>query len=190
MASKKILSGNCILEILFNEDSEDSLFPESNSSQSSGSERPESEAVAMISDISDEAMLETLPSCCPPLPPFTANVGLNTDIENADVMSFVKLFITDNFLEYIRGQTSLYASQVISAAPRPFTEHSLFQTWALVTVPELKKLLWLMFVTRIIDKLNLKRYSTDDHVFETPNTFENNGPKPFLSTVACILVAR
>jgi hypothetical protein len=82
----------------------------------------------MITDISNEAMLETLPSYCPPLPPFTSNIGLNTDIENADVMSFVKVFITDNFLEYVRDQTSLCASQVISAVACPVTEHSLFQT--------------------------------------------------------------
>jgi hypothetical protein len=101
MASKKVFSGDHIMEMLFNEDSEDSLNPESNSSESSDSEMPESPEIALMSDIADEATPETSPSYSPHLPPFTANTGLNTDIQDIDVMSFVNLFITNNFLECV-----------------------------------------------------------------------------------------
>jgi hypothetical protein len=86
IASKKILSGDHIMEVLFNTDSEDDLIPDSDSSRSSGIERPESPEISVISDISHEATHKTLPSHCLPLPPFTANSGLKTDIENTDVM--------------------------------------------------------------------------------------------------------
>jgi hypothetical protein len=38
----EIMSGDHIMEVLFNEDSEDDLIPESDSSQSTDSERPTS----------------------------------------------------------------------------------------------------------------------------------------------------
>jgi hypothetical protein len=81
----------------------------------------------MISNVSDEPTHETSPSCCLLLPQFAAN-DMNTDIENEDVMSFVNLYITDNFHEHVCEPTKLYANQVISAAPHPVTELSLFQT--------------------------------------------------------------
>jgi hypothetical protein len=122
MASKPILCGDCIMEVSFNKDSE------TNSSESSDNERPESPEIALIIDITDEATPETWPSYYPPLLPFTANAGPNTDIQNTDVMSFVNLFITNNFLEYVCYQFNLYASPVISATPGSFTKHSQFQT--------------------------------------------------------------
>jgi hypothetical protein len=53
MASQKILGGDHTMQILFNEDSEDDLITESNSNQSSDSERPKSPETAIISDVSD-----------------------------------------------------------------------------------------------------------------------------------------
>jgi hypothetical protein len=127
MASKKILSGDRIMEVLFNEESEGGLIPECDSNESSDSERPGSPEIALISDVADEATPDTVPSCLP-LPPFTTNTGLNTNIQNTDVVSFVTLFITYNFLVYVCEPTNVYASQVISATPHPFTKHSQFQT--------------------------------------------------------------
>jgi hypothetical protein len=79
-------------------------------------------------------------------------------------MSFVNLFIANNFLEYVYDQTNLYASQVISAAPCPFTKHSQFQTWTAIIVSELK----FMFVTGITNKPSLKPSWSKDPIFETP----------------------
>jgi hypothetical protein len=47
---------------LFSEDSEDDLIPESDSSESSDSERPESLEISVISDVAGEATPETSPS--------------------------------------------------------------------------------------------------------------------------------
>jgi hypothetical protein len=87
MASNKILISDHIMETFLNEYSEDNSIPGSDSSDSSGSERPEPREIALISDLSDEAKPETTPSYCPPLPPFTANVPLNIEI-----MSFMNYF--------------------------------------------------------------------------------------------------
>jgi hypothetical protein len=115
------------MEVLLNEDSEDCLIPKCNCNESSDSERSESPKIALISDVADGATPETLPSRCPRLPPFTANISLNADIQNTAVMSFVTSFITNNFIVYVCEQTNMYGSQIISAAPHPLTKHSQFQ---------------------------------------------------------------
>jgi hypothetical protein len=55
IARKKTLNGGRIMEVLFNEDSEDDLIPESDSSESSDSERPASPEIFLISDAAHEA---------------------------------------------------------------------------------------------------------------------------------------
>jgi hypothetical protein len=87
------------MEALFNEDSDDHLISESDSSKSSDRERPESPEIALISHFADEVTPETSPSYCPSVPPFTTgNEGLNSDIQSTEVESFVNLFITNIFL--------------------------------------------------------------------------------------------
>jgi hypothetical protein len=82
----------------YNENSEDDLIPESDSSESSDNERPESPDISMISDVANEATPETSPRHCSPLPRFKTKAGLNTNIQNTDVMSFVSLFIANSCL--------------------------------------------------------------------------------------------
>jgi hypothetical protein len=96
-----------MMEILFNEYCEDVLIPESDSSQLSDSERPKSPQIAAISYVLGEAMCETSPRYFLPLPPFTVNMGLNTDVQNTDVVLFVKSCITEEFLGYIYDQANL-----------------------------------------------------------------------------------
>jgi hypothetical protein len=130
---------------------------------------PESPEIALISDVADEATHETSPGYCPHLPPSTANAGLNTNIQNIDVMSLVNLFTTNNSLEYVCEQTKLYASQVISAAPHPFTKHSLVSDMDSSKSTRTEKKNWgLMFVTGLIRKPTLKLCWFKDPVFETP----------------------
>jgi hypothetical protein len=78
-----------MVEVLFNEDCEDILIPESASSQSSDSERPKSPKIIVISYVSDEGIHETSPSYFLRLPPFTVNIGLNTEVQNTDVVLYV-----------------------------------------------------------------------------------------------------
>jgi hypothetical protein len=63
-------------------------------------------------------------------------------------MSFVNLFITNNFSEHACEQTTQ------------------FQTQTPVTVPELKRFLGLMFVTQTINKPALKLCWSKDPVFK------------------------
>jgi hypothetical protein len=76
---------------LFNEDSEDNLIPESDTSELSNSEMPESPETALVIDVAYEAIPETSLGYCPPLPSFLANTGLNTVVLNTDVTSLVNL---------------------------------------------------------------------------------------------------
>jgi hypothetical protein len=114
-------------------------------------------------------MPDTSPSYHPPSSNFTVNVGLNVDIANSDdVISFVNLFITDEFFEFICDWMNLYVEQVTSVVPHPLMKYSVVQTWKPVTMPELKQFLGLVFVTGIIEKLDLKMYWTVGPVFEIP----------------------
>jgi hypothetical protein len=49
------------MQVLFNDDSEDDLIPQSHSNESNDSERPESPEIALISDAADKATPETSP---------------------------------------------------------------------------------------------------------------------------------
>jgi hypothetical protein len=133
MASKKTISIEAALEFLYAEDSGDELIPGLDSSDSDNEDEVEIpfESAEVVSEILSEAS----PSYRPLLPDFTANVDQNIEVTDSDnIMSFVNIFITDEFIEYICEQTNLYAEQIISAAPRPFTKYSIVQTWEPVSI--------------------------------------------------------
>lgn len=77
------------------------MIPESDFSESGNGEKPTSVEIARDNEISDETTHGTSPSCFPSLPAFTANVSWNAIIQNTDVISFVKLFIIEDFLGHV-----------------------------------------------------------------------------------------
>ena len=83
-------------------------------------------------------------------------------------MSVVDLFFDNDFFIFLCDQTNLYARQVITVVPQPFTKYSTFLSYTPATVLEMKKFLSLKFVTGIIKKPDLKLYWTKDIVFSTP----------------------
>jgi hypothetical protein len=80
MTSKKPLSLDRIMDVLFSKDSEDTLISEFDSIESSDSEGPAFPKITMISDTSGDETPETLPTYCAPFLPFTVNVVLNAGI--------------------------------------------------------------------------------------------------------------
>jgi hypothetical protein len=64
------------MEVLFNEDPDDELVPESNFSQSCDSERPKFHEIALLGDFPVEATPKTSPCYCLLLPLFTVNLIL------------------------------------------------------------------------------------------------------------------
>lgn len=104
------------------------MIPESDFSESGDGERPKSSEIAIDSDISDETTHETWPGCVPSLPPFTVNASWNALIQHTDVISFVKLFIIEDFRAHVCDPTNVYICQAITAASYPFPKHSLFRT--------------------------------------------------------------
>jgi hypothetical protein len=110
------------------------LIPESDSSQSSDSERPKPPKITVLSYILGEAMHETSPRYFLPLAPFTVNIGLNTDVQNTDVL-FVKSCITEEFLWYCNvDDKALLGNDPASEAQRPFLSNvsvNTFQQWSI-----------------------------------------------------------
>jgi hypothetical protein len=102
------------------------MIPEIDFSQSSDSKRPESPEIAVICDISEWCHTWNVTKLL-----FASSTVGSKWHEYwhweywCDVI-FLNMFVTDNFYGYVCEQTKLYASQVNSAAPCPFTKHSLF----------------------------------------------------------------
>jgi hypothetical protein len=82
MASKKRLSGKCIVEVLFNEDSEEDLIPEFNSSQAVKDLNSQNCHDLYVTFQRKPHPTHHQVTVCLPFPPFTVNACLNTDIQN------------------------------------------------------------------------------------------------------------
>ena len=67
---------------------------------------------------------------------FSANAGLQADFdkENATILDYLKLFITEDFCELISVQTNLYADQYIEANPDSATSRQ----WKATTAKEIR----------------------------------------------------
>jgi hypothetical protein len=80
MVSKKRLNADHTVEVLLDKDSNNNLIPESDSSKSHGSEGRKSPETGVIRDISNETTPIPSPVCAASST-FTADLGLNTDIQ-------------------------------------------------------------------------------------------------------------
>ena len=69
-------------------------------------------------------------------------------------MSSVQIMI---FFLFLCGQINLYAQQAISATPHPFNKYQTFLIWTLI-MKKMKKILYLMFVTRNMKEPVIKTY--------------------------------
>ena len=81
----------------------------------------------------------------PAIHEFSANAGLQADFdkENATILDYLKLFITEDFYELISVQTNLYADQYIEANLDSATSRQ----WKATTAKEIRHFLALYLLT-------------------------------------------
>ena len=99
---------------------------------------------------------------------FSANAGLqaNFDKENATVLDYLKLFITEDFYELISVQTNLYADQYIEANPDSATSRQ----WRATTAKEIRHFLALYLLTGFIKKPQVRQCWSTDPLCKLPSS--------------------
>ena len=98
----------------------------------------------------------------PPIPHFTGISKINVDVlEDADVNFFVDLFITEELIDMIAGQTNLYGEQYRETNPN-LPRNSRTGRWYNVTNREMKDNIALLLLTSIIQKPEINHYWSTD----------------------------
>ena len=97
----------------------------------------------------------------PPIPHFTGISKINVDVpEDADVNFFVDLFITEEWIDMIPGQTNLYAEQYPATNPN-LPRNSRAGRWYNVKNREMKEMLCFCLLASF---KNLKSIITGVHI--------------------------
>ena len=97
-----------------------------------------------------------------PIPHFTGISKINVDVlEDADVNFFVDLFITEELIDMIAGQTNLYGEQYRETNPN-LPRNSRTGRWYNVTNREMKDNIALLLLTSIIQKPEINHYWSTD----------------------------
>ena len=94
----------------------------------------------------------------PPVPHFTGISNKNVDVpEDADLIFFVDLFITEELIAMVAGQTNLYAEQNRETNPN-LPRNSRAGKWYNMTNREMKDFIALLLLTAIIQKPEINHY--------------------------------
>ena len=103
----------------------------------------------------------------PPIPHFTDISKINVDVpEDADVIFFVDLFITEELIDMIAGQTNLYAEQYRDTNPN-LPRNSRAGRCYNVTNREMKDFIALLLLTGIIQKPEINHYWSTDPLLKS-----------------------
>lgn len=102
----------------------------------------------------------------PNIPPFSANAGINVNVDDFSPMQYMELFLGDTIWEEIASQTNLYATQFSDANPGSYVvrEHA----WYPTDVPELKKFWALTMLMGIIKKPSIRSYWSTNPICSSP----------------------
>ena len=103
----------------------------------------------------------------PPIPHFTGISKINVDVlEDADVNFFVDLFITEELIDMIAGQTNLYAEQYRETNPN-LSRNSRPGRWYNVKNREMKDFIALLLLTDVIQKPEINHYWSTDPLLKS-----------------------
>ncbi|KAM4045341.1 piggyBac transposable element-derived protein 4-like [Anomaloglossus baeobatrachus] len=105
-------------------------------------------------------------SATPFIPDFTANPGINVEVEGFGPVNFFNLFVTDRLLEHIVLQTNLYASQFITKNPQSYYARS--NSWRPTNCAEMRTFLGLTFAMGLVKKPSIRSYWSNSPVYATP----------------------
>lgn len=99
----------------------------------------------------------------PKIEEFTGKSGLKVDLsDNFDVEDFVKLFIGDDFFEYVTAESNLYRKQC------NYEAKGKMKKWVDITPEELKKFFGLVILMGQVKKHAREEYWSTDSIISTP----------------------
>lgn len=102
------------------------------------------------------------------LPIFAEREGLRVRInENANVLDYVELYLTENILTHIVNETNRYAKQYFDENPEQ-SENSYLSKWHDTDIIEMKKFFGLVILMGIVYKPSLPLYWSTDELYYTP----------------------
>ena len=100
--------------------------------------------------------------------PFAETEGLLIRMrDNANMLDYLELYLTDQILKHIVHETNRFANDFITQYPDE-AKNTYTGKWADVTVPELKKFIGLVILMGTIHKPSLPDYCSSDDMYWTP----------------------
>ena len=98
--------------------------------------------------------------------PFTGEEKLNVDMPDYKPLSFLKLFVSDAFLETVVQQTNLYAERRVQSDD--VSHSSRLKKWSPVILAEIKTFLALVIIMGLEQKRDVQDYWAKEDTLETP----------------------
>ncbi|CAG2244554.1 Ras GTPase-activating protein-binding protein 1,Ras GTPase-activating protein-binding protein 2 [Mytilus edulis] len=99
--------------------------------------------------------------------PFTGESKLNHVMQSNEPLDFMKLFITDDFINELVFQTNKYA-EVKANDDESLKENSRIKKWQVVTLDEMKVFLSLIIAMGLVKKSDIQQYWSNSEVMDTP----------------------
>ena len=98
--------------------------------------------------------------------PFTSEEKINVDMDERDPLSFLKLFISDSFMEILVEQTNLYAERRMQATD--LRRNSRMKQWRPMTLAEMKVFLSVIISMGLVQKRDVQDNRALDNIQDTP----------------------
>lgn len=102
----------------------------------------------------------------PLIAPFTREEKLNVEMENDEPLSFLKLFVSDEFMEILVQQTNIYAER--RSQSENVSRNSRLKQWRPVNLAEMKVFLAIIISMGLVQKSDVQDYWSTDEVQDTP----------------------
>ncbi|KAJ8966134.1 hypothetical protein NQ317_017977 [Molorchus minor] len=120
--------------------------------------------------------------------PFLGNPGLKINLESDEPMDFVRLFLTDTFLENIVTKTNSYAEELFLS--KQTREKSRITDWKPMTVTNLQVFLGLWLHMGNIKINRLQDYWKTEELYNLPTFRKYMSRNRFLTILGCLHLSK
>ncbi|XP_048775380.1 piggyBac transposable element-derived protein 4-like [Ostrea edulis] len=110
--------------------------------------------------------------------PFVGEMKLNVDMDDFEPLTFLKLFVNDDFINLLVEQTNLYAQRRVEAGN--VSQFRWIKQWRPVNMAEMKVFLSLTICMGLVQKNDVSDYLAADDVQDTPFFREQMSRDQFL----------
>ena len=106
----------------------------------------------------------------PEVPLFTGQPGLKEDVDGDLPADYYRLFLTNDFTDYLATETNRYAAQTLAAARErgPISPHSRLRGWVPVDRTAMQHFIGLQLLTGLVQKPSIASYWSKLPILQTP----------------------